>query len=136
MLEEIKVLQGKGIIEPSKSEWASPIIAVPKPNGNVRICVDVRRLNVLTKPMSYCMPTMNEIVERVGQSNMISKLYLAKGFHQIPVKEQYKDKTTFVSPVGKFKYQRMPFGLRNAPAVFQQMIEQALKVVVISPKHI
>ena len=70
---------------------------------------------------------MNEIVDRAGQSNVISKLDLAKGFHQIPVKKQDRDKTTFVSPVGKFKYQRMPFGLRNAPAVFQQMIERALE---------
>ena len=77
--------------------------------------------------MSYCMPTMNEIVDRAGQSNIISKLDLAKRFHQIPVKDQDKDKTTIVSPVGKFKYQRMPFGLRNAPAIFQQMIERALE---------
>ena len=89
--------------------------------------MDFRILNALTKPLPYYMPTMNEIVDRVGQSNMISKLDLAKGFHQIPVKEQDKDKTTFVSPVGKFKCQRMPFGLRNAPAVFQQMIERALE---------
>ena len=73
------------------------------------------------------MPTVEEIVDQVGQCNVISKLDLSKGFHQVPVSEADKEKTTFVSHCGKFQYCRMPFGLRNAPAVFQQTMENALE---------
>ena len=65
---------------PSQSPWASPVVPVPKPDGSVRVCIDYRRLNAITIGDPYYMCTLEEILERVGNSRAISKLDLAKGF--------------------------------------------------------
>ena len=72
------------------------------------------------------MATLDEIPERVGQSQIVSKIDLAKGFYRIPVAEADVEKKAFISPFGKFAFNRMPFGLRNAPAVFQHTMEEVL----------
>lgn len=95
------------------------MIPVQKPNGKVRICVDYRKLNAHTTRIPVYIPLLDEIVDRVGQSSVVSKLDLSKGFHQVPVKPEDQPKTAFVCPMGKFEFCRMPFGLTNAPAVFQ-----------------
>ena len=73
------------------------------------------------------MPTMEEFVDRVRLSNVIFKLDLTKGFHQVQVKEADRENTAFISPVGKFYYLRMHFRMRNIPAIFQITIEKALR---------
>ena len=73
------------------------------------------------------MPTVEEIIDQIGQSTVISKLNLAKGFHQVPMAPEDKKKTAFICHVGKFQYQLMPFGVRNAPAAFQSIMEKALE---------
>ena len=75
------------------------------------ICVDCRKLNLVTKKMPYYMPTLEEITDRVGQNSAISNVDLTKGFHQIPVAKEDRAKTAFVCPMGKFQYRCMPFGL-------------------------
>ncbi len=103
------------------------MIPVQKPNGKVRICVDYRKLNAHTTRIPVYIPLLDEIVDRVGQSSVVSKLDLSKGFHQVPVKPEDQPKTAFVCPMGKFEFCRMPFGLTNAPAVFQQLMECVLE---------
>ena len=125
--QEVFKLVEMGVAIPSHSPWASPIVPVPKPDGSIRLCIDYRRLNAITEGDPYYMTTLEEILERVGGSRCVSKLDLAKGFYQIEVEEESIDKTAFVTPFGKFAFTRMPFGLRNAPAVFQRTMEVVLR---------
>ncbi len=106
-----------GIIERSSSSWASPLVPVNKADGGIRLCVDYRRLNEITVSDPYDIPSFDEMVERVGRGRVLSKVDLAKGFHQVEVEECDRVKTSFVCLFGKFQYRRMPFGLTNECAV-------------------
>ncbi len=125
--EQIEKLKKAGIIEESESEWASPIVPVKKPDGSVRLCVDYRELNSITPLQRYYIPNLPEILDKVGNSSVLSKVDLSSGYHQIRMEKLSSEMTTFVCPMGKFKYTRMPFGLKNAPAVFQQAVEKVLR---------
>ena len=125
--QEIEKLVEMGVATPSHSPWASPIVPVPKPDGSIRLCVDYRKLNSTTVADPYYMTTLEEILERVGESRCLSKLDLSKGFYQIGIEEESKEKTAFITPFGKFSFNRMPFGLRNAPAIFQRTMEVVLR---------
>ena len=124
--QEILKMEEQGIIVRSNSPWASPIVPVPKPDGSLRICVDYRAINNITIKDPYYMVTLEEILDRVGGSGVISKIDLTKGYYQIEVHPDSMEKTTFVTFVGKFMFTRMPFGLANAPAIFQRVMERAL----------
>ena len=123
---EIDNLLEAGIIVPSSSPWASPIVPVLKPDSSVRLCVDYRRLNDCTLQDGYYMPTLEEILEWVGPCGVLSKLDLAKGYYQVKMAESSCQYTAFISPFSKFEFTRMPFGLKNAPAVFQRLMDTVL----------
>ncbi len=116
-----------GVIERSCSCWSSPLVPVKKGGGGgIRLCVDYRKLNEVTIKEPYYIPGLEEMLERVGSGSVLSKVDLAKGFHQVEVEERDREKTSFVCPFGKYQYRRMPFGLANAPSVFQRLMDEVL----------
>ena len=121
--QELKNLLQAGIIVPSRSPWASPIVPVPKPNDEVRMCVDYRSLNAVTQSDVYPLPHIEKLLEEVSKSHYITTLDLVKGYYQFPVLEDHQCKTAFVTPNGKWEFTRMPFGLKGAPAQFQREMD-------------
>ena len=129
--QELKDMLEQGIIEPSSSDWASPLLPVGKKDGTLRLCVDYRRLNAISKMDAYpiIMPRVEDVINSVGTATFISKIDLTKGYWQVPaaVREGDREKTALSSPLGLFQFRRMPFGLQGAPATFQRMIDKVLE---------
>ena len=126
---EVQRMLEAEVIVPSISEWASPVILVPKPDQSLRFCVDYRRLNSVTKRDSYPMPRMDECIDSLGNANIFSTLDCNSGYWQLPIAEGDQEKTTFTCHAGSYKFLRMPFGLRNAPATFQRAMDIILSGV-------
>ncbi|XP_071818156.1 uncharacterized protein [Apostichopus japonicus] len=116
-----------GIIKPSSSPWASPIVSVPKKDGSIRICTDYRKLNQVTKFDAYPIPRVDDIIDDVSGSPFISTLDLTKGYYQVPLSHTAREKSAFITPFGLFEYLVMPFGMRNAPATFQRLVDNVLQ---------
>ena len=115
-----------GIIRRSSSSWASPIVLVPKKDGSHRLCVDYRRLNGVTRKDAYPLPTISSIVGNLGDARYFTTLDASKGYLQVRMGERDQCKTAFTSHRGLFEFTRMPFGLCNAPATFQRLMDRVL----------
>ena len=124
--EEVRVLQESSTVVQSPSPWSSHMVPVRKPDGTVRLCIDFRKVNHITKPHPYLMPRIDEMIDQLGEAHYLSKLDLNKGFYQIPLSQVDQEKTAFCTPWGKFHFNMMHFGLRNAPASFQRMMDTVL----------
>lgn len=124
--EIIADLIKNGIIRQSNSSFASPIILTKKKDGSNRLCVDFRSLNKITVKDRYPLPRIDDQLDRLGKNIYFTILDMASGFHQVPIHPESITKTSFVTPDGQYQYLRMPFGLANAPAVFQRAINKAL----------
>jgi len=120
---ELDWLLEKGFIRPSTSPWASPIVAVRKPDGSARLCVDFKKVNAITQDQPFYMPRVEEVLEGVGKSLFISKLDLSKGYYQVRMSPEDIQKTAFVCHRGRYEFLRMPFGVKNAPACFQEVMQ-------------
>jgi hypothetical protein len=132
--KELEKLLANGTIEECESPYSAPVVLVPKPNGQVRLCVDYRKLNSITKTDKYPLPRMDDLLHEAKHTPYMSTIDLRSGYHQIEVNPSDRDKTAFVCPFGTFRYCRMPFGLKNAPATFQRLIDNfrnSLKDVLV-----
>ena len=127
--KEFRTLLASGVVQRSDSPWAAPIHVVTKQGGSFRVCGDYRRLNSITVHDSYPMPLISDVLTRLSDAKIFSKLDLAKAYHQIPVQEEDIPKTAVITPIGLFEYVRMPFGLRNASQTFQRHIDNILNGV-------
>lgn len=123
---EIDKMLKAGVIEPAKTEWASPIVFAPKKDGQLRFCIDYRRLNALTIRDSYPIPRMDECIDSLGEATIFTTFDCNSGYWQIDLDEQDRDKTSFCSHFGLYRFTRMPFGLRNAPGTFQRAADVIL----------
>lgn len=130
--KQIRELLQQGIIRPSKSPYNSPIWIVPKKSDasgqkKFRMVIDYRKLNEQMIPDRYPIPEINDVLPQLGQNKLFSVLDLKSGFHQIPLREVDRQKTAFSVNNGKYEFTRLPFGLKNAPSIFQRTLDDILR---------
>ena len=123
----IEELLEKKVARKSTSPWASPIVLVRKKSGQIRPCIDYRRVNKLVKPDGFPLPRIQDCLDAVAGSSLFSTFDLTSGYFQIPVKKEDIPKTAFACKFGQFEMTRMPFGLNNSGSTFQRTMELALQ---------
>lgn len=115
---EVDKMLAEDVIEPAQSEWASPVVLVPKSDGTRRFCVDYRKLNALTVKDTYPLPRMEECLDSLDDARIFTTLDCNSGYWQILVAPEDRPRTAFTCHAGSYQFRRMPFGLCNAPATF------------------
>ena len=127
--EERKVIDkmlDQGIIRPSNSPWASPLLLTKKKDGSFRPCIDYRNVNKITKSDAFPVPKVDECIDSVAGAKIFSTLDLLSGYHQVPVHSNDIPKTAFCTKYGLFEFLVTPFGMKNSGATFQRTMELAL----------
>ncbi|CAF1194496.1 unnamed protein product, partial [Didymodactylos carnosus] len=117
-----------GLISESHSPYAAPALLVKKSDGKDRLVIDYKKLNLVTIKDSSPLPNMEDTIQKLGRGyKYFSKLDLKSGFYQIPIKEEDKEKTAFITSFGHYQFNVLPMGLRNSPPTFQKMMTNTLK---------
>ncbi|OWY96002.1 reverse transcriptase [Phytophthora megakarya] len=123
------------MINYSRSPRASPIVVIIKKNGvDIRLCIDYRLVNSLTQLMIYPMPLINDLLEDLESTLWYCSLDMASGFWVVKMTDRARLISAFIIPFGLFEWNRMPFGLKNAPQIYQRMIDNALYGFTRIPK--
>ena len=113
------------VIEPSKSPWGAPVVIAYR-NGKPCFCVDYRKLNEVTIPDEHPISRQTEIMQALSGAQVLSSMDTLAGFTQLEIAPEDKEKTAFHCHRGLFQFRRMPFGLRNGPAIFQRIMQGIL----------
>ena len=124
--EEIRYMKENDIIEDSDSSWSSPCILIPKPDLSFRFCTDFRKVNLVSKSDTYPLPRIDDCIDKVGKAKFVSTYDLLKGYWQVPLTPRAKRISAFVTPQGLYQYKVLPFGMKNAPATFQRLMNQVI----------
>lgn len=123
--QKLNYLLASEIIEPvyDFSQWVSPLVTIVKENGDLRLCVDMRRANLAIKRESHLMPTFEDFLPRLKNAKVFSRLDIKDAFHQIELSESSRYITTFITHRGMYRYKRLMFGISCAPEMFQKVLE-------------
>lgn len=116
----------KGFIEPSQAPFSSPILFVKKPDGQLRFCIDFRKLNQITRKDRYPLPLIDETLNRLNRAKVFTKLDIRQAFHRIRMHPESEELTTFRTRYGAYKCKVLPFGLTNGPATYQRYMNDIL----------
>lgn len=127
--EELQRMESMKIISKveTPTRWVSPIVVVKKPSGKVRICLDPRELNKAILREHYPLKTVEEVAASLKQAKHFTTMDAASGFYQIQLTEESSWLTTFNTPFGRYKFERLPFGISSAPEVFQRAMSQVFE---------
>ncbi|KAL7828552.1 hypothetical protein SRHO_G00321860 [Serrasalmus rhombeus] len=127
--EELDRMESMGVISKvsSPTEWCAGMVVVPKPSGNIRICVDLTNLNKWVKRECHILPSVDQSLAMLSNSKVFTKLDARSGFWQIPLTNESKPLTTFITPFGRYFFNRLPFGIVSAPEHFQRRMLQLLE---------
>lgn len=125
---EINRMLDMGVIRPvdKPTKWCSPCVIVMKKTGAVRLCIDYTRLNEAVQREYHPMPSTEELLGELNGAKVFSKLDANSGYWQMPLSEESKDITTFITPFGRFQCNRLPFGISSAPEYFQKQMQRIL----------
>ncbi|UYV72761.1 K02A2.6-like [Cordylochernes scorpioides] len=129
--EQLDAMVAQEVIEPvdEPTEWCAPIVLAGKPNGKIRICVDLSRLNLSVERELHPLPVLEHELAQLNGPKIFSRLDANSGFWQIKLSEESQTLTTFITPFGRYKFKRLPFGISSAPEHFQKRMSAILRGV-------
>ena len=128
---ELERMERLGVVRrvQEPTDWCSGMVVVPKPGGKVRICVDLTRLNESVCRERHPLPAVEQTLAQLAGARVFTKLDANSGFWQIPLAEESAFLTTFITPFGRFCFNRLPFGITSAPEHFQRRMAEILQDV-------
>ena len=124
--EHTRKMRDGGVIRPSRSPWAAPVVLAPKKDGNWRFCIDYRALNKATTTDVYPLPRIDDTVDALNGARFLSAFDMLAGYWQVGMDPKSALKSAFVTHEGLFEWTCMPFGLSGAPATFHRMMDTVL----------
>ena len=126
---KVQELLKHGIIVECSSPWNSPVVPVRKKNGDLRLCIDYRKINAITSKKNFCTPDLQQICDCLNGARYFSTLDLCQGYYQIELEEKDRIKSAFTTKSGQYCFTRMPFGLTGAPNSFQRAMAKVMRNV-------
>lgn len=126
LTRQLEKLLDKDFIRPSNSPYGAPVLFVQKPDGSLRLCIDYRGLNKITKRDRYPLPNIADFMQKLAGAKHFSKVDLRTGFNLVSMEPGHEEKTAFTTHMGAFEWRVMPMGLTNAPATFQRLMNAIL----------